>query len=326
MTIAPALDVVYTWVDDAAPGYAALRDQHARTTADRDPARTRDNLDLLRYSLRSLDRYAPSVGRVFVATQRPQVPAWLDTDAVEVVHHDAFMPRAHLPTFSSFAIVSNLHRIPGVSRRFIYVEDDCFFAAPLALERLYDPSRNRTMVYLGFGSTPAAGQRDDARLTPWNLGLAWSNHLLDARYGERPRGMVRHAPLVIDVDLWRQMVSAWPAEMEATSASRFRAMHTVAPNHHYPHYLLHEGHAVAVGGVEAWRAAPYSNLADCLMLERAKLAVLDCHRPRFFCLNDSFGKVPNQRVVSMVRAWLERRFPWPSRYERRPSGGERGER
>ena len=55
------IDVVYTWVDDTFPGYAEELARHAGKPADRNPNRTRDNLDLLRYSLRSLLSLSKSI-------------------------------------------------------------------------------------------------------------------------------------------------------------------------------------------------------------------------------------------------------------------------
>src|SRR5262245_58109530 len=130
-THSPPVDVVYTWVDDTWPGYRALLTQHARTPRhDLNPNRTRDNLELLKYSLRSLQRYVGWIRNVFVVTARPQVPVWLDLDApgLTVIHHDQFFAHNEdLPTFNSFAIVCNLHRITGLSRHFLYVEDDHLF-------------------------------------------------------------------------------------------------------------------------------------------------------------------------------------------------------
>ena len=98
--VAEPLDVVYTWVDDAFPGYLELRDQYAATRHDRNPNRTRDNLEMLRYSLRSLAHLDVPIGNVFLVSQRPQVPAWLNTGVagLRVVHHDEFMDPALLPT------------------------------------------------------------------------------------------------------------------------------------------------------------------------------------------------------------------------------------
>ena len=58
-----------------------------------------------------------------------QVPSWLnlDSDLVRVVtHEDIFPNHSHLPVFSSPAIEAHLHRIPGLSKKFIYFNDDVF--------------------------------------------------------------------------------------------------------------------------------------------------------------------------------------------------------
>ena len=71
-----------------------VRDGKA-TRHDLNPNRYRDNLSILKYSLRSLERFAPWIRRVFLVTCRPQKPAWLDDRAVSrlellgLVHSDA---------------------------------------------------------------------------------------------------------------------------------------------------------------------------------------------------------------------------------------------
>jgi hypothetical protein len=48
-----------------------------------------------------------------------------------MVPHEAIFPNAsHLPVFSSPAIEAHLHRIPGLSERFAYFNDDVFLGAP----------------------------------------------------------------------------------------------------------------------------------------------------------------------------------------------------
>ena len=99
-----------------------LGDPHADQAA---PSRFQDNNELL-YSLRSVSKYAPWLRRIYLVTNG-QVPAWLNTShpRIRLVRHEQiFANRSHLPTFSSPAIESHLHRIPGLSRRFIYFNDD----------------------------------------------------------------------------------------------------------------------------------------------------------------------------------------------------------
>ena len=69
------IDIVYTWVDDSFPGYLDELNRYTDTAHDTNPNRTRDNLDVIRYSLRSVARHAPWVRRIYLLTCRPQVPA-----------------------------------------------------------------------------------------------------------------------------------------------------------------------------------------------------------------------------------------------------------
>lgn len=91
-------------------------------------SRFADN-DELKYSLRSLERYAPWVRKVYIVTNG-QIPSWLNLDCprVTIVTHEEIFPnKSHLPTYSSPAIETHLHRIRGLSQRFIYLNDDVFF-------------------------------------------------------------------------------------------------------------------------------------------------------------------------------------------------------
>jgi hypothetical protein len=315
------IDVVYTWVDDASPGYRDLLARHATCALDLNPNRTRDNLELLRFSLRSLARFAPWLtgGRIHLVTMRPQVPAWLDTSRVNVVHHDQiFEQPSDLPTFSSFAIVSELDRIPGLSPRFLYLEDDRLFLAPVTLGD-FVAQDGRLKLY-GLGKTPAAALRDRAR-SPWDRALAEANHALDGRYGPpgpRGRASVKRAPLFVDRRAFARMREAFPAALRATRRNRFRAPGSVAPEHLYPHFLLHEGEAELVGDADVRRATGYAGLENVALYNQWQLARLGARRPKMACLNDNYGPHPGRAAVEVVRRTLARWLPEASPFERIP--------
>lgn len=95
-------------------------------------SRFQDNSEL-QYSLRSIEKYAPWVRKIFIVTNG-QIPSWLDLDhpRIEIVpHDDIFANASHLPVFSSPAIEANIHRIPGLSKKFIYLNDDVMFGTPI---------------------------------------------------------------------------------------------------------------------------------------------------------------------------------------------------
>eukprot|EP01031_Cornospumella_fuschlensis_P032775 gene32775-39624_t len=145
------IDVVYTWVNGSDPKWLAKKDYWAskyfpvevkNVSAEGNEStdvfasnRYRDS-DELRYSIRSLVKFAPWVRHIYLVTDN-QIPNWLnmETDKLTVISHtDIFANASHLPVFSSPAIEANIHRIKGLSEYFIYFNDDVFLGAPVLPE------------------------------------------------------------------------------------------------------------------------------------------------------------------------------------------------
>lgn len=111
-------------------------------------SRFEDNEEL-RYSLRSIERHAPWVRHIFIVTNG-QIPSWLNLDNPRVsviTHQDIFLNNSHLPTFSSPAIETHIHRIPGLSQKFIYLNDDVMFGKDVWPDDFYSHSKGQK-VYL----------------------------------------------------------------------------------------------------------------------------------------------------------------------------------
>lgn len=66
-----------------------------------------------------------------------------------ISHEEIFQDLNNLPTFSSPAIEFNIHRIPGLSKKFIYFNDDIFLGAPIYPEDFYSPNRG-FLIYLSW--------------------------------------------------------------------------------------------------------------------------------------------------------------------------------
>lgn len=111
-------------------------------------SRFEDNEEL-RYSLRSIEKHAPWVRHIFIVTNG-QIPSWLNLDSPRisvVTHQDIFQNQSHLPTFSSPAIETHIHRIPGLSQKFIYLNDDVMFGKDVWPDDFYSHSKGQK-VYL----------------------------------------------------------------------------------------------------------------------------------------------------------------------------------
>lgn len=113
-------------------------------------SRFTDNEEL-RYSLRSLEKHAPWVQHVYIITDG-QIPHWLNLDnphVTIVTHEEIFPNRSHLPTFSSPAIECHLHRIPKLSKKFLYLNDDVMFGKDVWPEDFYTHTKGQK-VYLSW--------------------------------------------------------------------------------------------------------------------------------------------------------------------------------
>lgn len=314
----PRLDIVITWVDDRFPGYAGQLRHYAESPPDLDPARTRDNLDLLRFNLRCLARHAPWVNHVYLLTCRPQVPAWLATahPRLSVVHHDEVMPAALLPTFNSFAIISHMHLIPGLSDTFLYLEDDMLLLKDVALPDFADTD-GRLVVFEKDKPAPRHDSiRNPATERPWNLALAESNRLLDEAYGPARRGYVNHVPLLVQKAAWQAMIDRFPQAFAATRGSRFRAAGNVAPEYLYPHVQLGEGRARRATPQEMRQSCGYVPLEDLWPVTAFEIWRLRRRQPKWVTLNDNFGKSPNSVTERLARRFLAETAPQPSAFER----------
>ncbi len=137
------IDIVYLWVDGNDDGWRAKRQSaydRIHTNGDNSIARFgnvegrfRDNEEL-RFSLRALESFFPNHGHIYIVTDG-QVPAWLHpSPQLTLIDHRDLIPEASLPTFDSGHIESYIHRIPGLSERYFYLNDDVFFGAPVCVE------------------------------------------------------------------------------------------------------------------------------------------------------------------------------------------------
>ena len=131
------IDFVVIWVDGADPEWRTLRAKYANNESDSDEARYRD-WGILKYWFRAIEKYAPWVRKVHFVTNG-QKPEWLNINSPKVnfVKHSDFIPEEYLPTFSSRTIELNLHRIKGLSDKFVYFNDDTFLNAPVKPEDFF---------------------------------------------------------------------------------------------------------------------------------------------------------------------------------------------
>lgn len=139
------IDAVITWVDGNDPAHRARMVRYgSRADFSRDDVAgsTRyASIGEIAWCVASINRFAPFINRIYIVTdnQDPQLGDFLQHNfpeghiPVEIVDHKAIFRgyEEYLPVFNSVAIETMLWRIPGLSERFIYFNDDCLLAAPV---------------------------------------------------------------------------------------------------------------------------------------------------------------------------------------------------
>jgi hypothetical protein len=342
------IDAVYLWVDGGDPRFQReLALQVARHSGSLpgeavDGRRFRDN-DELRYSLRSLEAHAAWIGDIHIVTNG-QAPEWLNTrhERIHLVTHDTIFPDpAGLPTFNSCAIELNLHRIPGLSRRFIYLNDDLYlgretrrddFLPADGSHRLYvEP----TFIHRRFAHGPIHDRAylHTARVLDrlWGrkrrpASAAYFHTWKDRWLRRRPRRRLpAHTPQLYDRAILADLERLLPDEFKATRSHRFRAPGDLVLRLIYFYSLLESGRypgTVSVVGLD-WESEDYFFLMLGGSLGRVsdKLARMERLRPKFFCLNDDLEAAnTGHPACRRQRDFFQGLFPSPAPFESMAGG------
>lgn len=121
------IDIVIPWVDDSDENWRSEKSKYElNDTKDSRDIRYRD-WGLLQYLFRGIEKNATWVNKVHFITWG-HIPSWLNQShpKINIVKHEDFIPAKYLPTFSSHTIELNMHRIKGLSEKFVYFNDDIY--------------------------------------------------------------------------------------------------------------------------------------------------------------------------------------------------------
>lgn len=171
------IDAVISWVDGEDPAHKAKRRQYGKSGElkkdDVAGALRYRSTGEINYCVASIIRFAPWIRRIYIVTdnQNPNLDGFLERNfpdnkiPIEIVDHKVLFRgyEHYLPTFNSLAISTMLWRIPGLSDRFIYFNDDVFLTAPAFPDTWFDG--DRTTIYADY--FPAV----------WARFLRWCKHL-----------------------------------------------------------------------------------------------------------------------------------------------------
>jgi hypothetical protein len=302
------VDLVYTWVDAGDPLWQDDRLAHppgGDLVAAADVEARFVQSDELRYSLRSVEQFAPWVHRIWVVTSG-QRPDWLlEHPKVTLVTHKEIWPDpSELPVFNSHAIEANLHRIPGLADRYLYLNDDMFLGRPVSPETFFTadgrprvfPSR-----YVVADGPPVATDRAPDAAGKNNRDLV---RLLT---GQSVSMKFQHAPYAISRELVHELESRVPEIFRRTSSARYRSVTDVTVSGG-----LHHSYGLATGQVVASDLRYRYVDLDKDSRSRALRTIADTRYAEAFCLNAVESAPPGDEVLALLNGY----FPYPAEWER----------
>jgi len=301
------IDVVYTWVNDKDKRWRDLFSSY-RNLSDVDSDRFEQG-DELRYSLRSIEMYAPWVRNIYIFSNCEKPDWFIATNKVKWVDHIEVIPSTYLPLFNSHAIESFIHDIPGLSEQFIYFNDDFFltgFVRPIDFFTAYGQSVARLEPY---GIVEYLRQlRDGGNAEEWQCAAVNGAELMLGEHGMLPTKLHRHAPYALLKSVMSGLISTFPKQAHDTRSARFRKRTDVSfVSFLYHNYALYK------------RAAVESN-EDSMILRPTnyrRFRSRRLHRSlRFFCLNDGGGSSKNPEYMAFKGSFLSTHYPFKSRAEK----------
>ena len=340
------IDFVVAWVDGSDPAW--LREKAAWSggdsggdilAADGRDVRYRD-YGLLRYWFRGVERFAPWVRRIHFVTWG-HMPPWLNTGhpKLRVVRHGDFIPKEFLPTFNANAIELNLHRIEGLSERFVYFNDDMFLLAParetdffrngmpcdlLAFQPVIsipeDPVFSCMLLNNALTVSRHFGKRENVRKQPWSyfrIGyspLHFFYNLVDLAFARYTGMYDSHGPASFRKEAFRELWEKEERLLRETSSHRFRSRDDVTD------YLVRDWqkltgnfHARNIRKDLTYFAISEDNRRLCQTIER--------QRKKIICINDGNEGIDFDRAMDELRSAFDTILPERSGFEKAAPGG-----
>lgn len=191
------IDLVYLWVDGSDPVWQAKKNAFmygaSKVSYEAVSEARFVNSDELKFSLRSVEKYAPWIRHIYIVTDN-QVPSWLDLSnpRISIVDHTEIMPSSSLPTFSSPAIEWCLDNIPGLSEHFLYANDDTLIAQEVSPDFFFD-AEGHPIVRL---RKKTSGRR---RTSIYLKTIAKAQDIIKQRFGKRVKYIPHH-----NIDAYRK--------------------------------------------------------------------------------------------------------------------------
>ncbi len=308
------IDLVYLWVNGNDPKWQTKRNAFLGIVEENSEinckGRYTDN-DELKYSLRSVEKYAPWIRKIFIVTDS-QTPEWLDTNnpKVKIIDHKDILPKESLPCFNSSLIEHFLYKIPDLSEHFLFANDDMFFNKTVAPETFFAHDdlpiiRLNRKLFRKFRWF----FREKIRKKP-HLNYSWivqnAMVLVEKKYGFYCDGLPHHnIDAYLKSNCQQVVEQVFKSELEVLRSNHLRCQNDIQRIvFSYVALAEKKGHL------------HYTSEKDSFLLmihKKNHYEKFEKHNPTFFCMNDSQYAKDSDREYA--KEFLSKLFPKKSDFE-----------
>ena len=297
------IDIVYTWVDGSDINIIDKKNKYKRSD---DESVRHFNIDELKYSLRSVDKYMKWVNNIYIVVDDDQtLPSWLNTEKVKIIRHRDIFYKTDLPTFNSHSIESNIHKIKGLTEYFLYMNDDLFINNIVYKYMFINPFK--VMNYFEKGmcifNLDHITEENNGYFGAWNK----TQNLINTF--TKP-SCQWHQIIILKKSNFVDIKKKYMNQFKSTSSSKFRSDNDIVPNGlayqyglYYGDYKLHYHYPNI-----------YIDLNSDIQDIKNNIYILENDNIKFLCINNSSEF--NDKT-DIVLNYLNVKFNEKSIYEKR---------
>ncbi len=315
------IDLVYLWCNLEDSGFKSRKQAFSdgkiiEKDANND-CRFTDSGEL-KYSLRSVELYAPWINKIFIITDN-QIPDWLNTEhpKIKIINQNDILLNSAIPSFNSIAIEHSIKNIEDLSEYFLYANDDMFFNSPTPAEfffnkKGYPISRFKKKSKVVFHSI-------------YEAALDNAENLISKKFNTKLDFEPHHN---IDAYLKSEVINCYETfkdEIDKTINSHFRNRENIERAIYQKYFIsVKKGEFKRVSRVDC-KLNPIKRLINIIKKEYKKDSCLICpqgreieqvlnkFKPYLFCINDNEETKNEDRIY--MKEFLQKRFPNKSSFE-----------
>lgn len=298
-----SIDLVYTWVDGSDKKWLEKKNKYSNNISKIDNIRY-TNIDELKYSLRSVYKYANWVNNIYIVVDDDQKPEWLNLQNPKIhliKHSEIFSNINDLPTFNSHSIECNLHNIPNLSKYFIYMNDDMFFGnyinkSDYISDKIHYFNNHHNCTF-NVNNIPES--KFNGYFDAWNK----TQSLLYNKLNITPSCQWHHG-LILNKDNFKSIINLFYDEFKKTSSSKFRSGDNIVPIGMVYQYGLKNGDYIK----KKQLSNIVINLNENNNLDKI-LIQIKTKKPHVFCLNNN-ENINNDKIINFLNSYFPEKSPY----------------